>query len=88
MNHETMPFPDGYPELLEQVGQVIFRHLRHYDVARDSAISMTFSIVEAVCLNPCAVTSSRSYPIARNVEFIVASDICLLPVQLRGDANT
>lgn len=48
MNPETMPFPDGYPELLEQVGQVIFRHLRHYDVARDSAISMTFSIVEAV----------------------------------------
>jgi Mor family transcriptional regulator len=44
----TMPFPDGYPELLEQVGQVIFRHLRHYGVAREGAIRMTFSIVEAI----------------------------------------
>ncbi|MDR1276168.1 MAG: transcriptional regulator [Candidatus Accumulibacter sp.] len=45
---ETMPFPENYPELLEQIGQVIFRSLRRYDVARESAIQMTFSIVEAV----------------------------------------
>lgn len=48
MNTEMMPFPDGYPELLEQIGQVIFRRLRRYDVAHESAIDMTFSLVEDI----------------------------------------
>jgi len=48
MNTEMMPFPDGYPELLEHIGQVIFRRLRRYDVAHESAIEMTFSLVEDI----------------------------------------
>lgn len=48
MKPEMMPFPDGYPELLEQIGQVIFRRLRRYDVAHESAIDMTFSLVEDI----------------------------------------
>lgn len=48
MKPEMMSFPEGYPELLEQIGQVIFKRLRECDIAHESATSMTINITEAI----------------------------------------
>jgi Mor family transcriptional regulator len=43
-----MPFPDGYPELLEQIGQVIFHRLAKHNVEQERAVTLTFDITEAI----------------------------------------
>lgn len=42
-----MSFPDGYPELLEQMGQVIYNHLLKNNTT-EQATSTTFAIVENI----------------------------------------
>ena len=41
-----MHFPDGYPELLEQIGQVIYNRLVTHEIAQ--ATSLAFTITEAI----------------------------------------
>ena len=46
-DYVMMNFPDGYPDLLEQIGQVVFRRLTKHAVAAD-ATSLAFEITEAI----------------------------------------
>ena len=43
-----MSFPEEYPELLEQIGQVIYNRLVNHDMASGLATSLTFEITEAI----------------------------------------
>ena len=43
-----MSFPEEYPELLEQIGQVIYNRLVNHDMASGQATSLTFEITEAI----------------------------------------
>lgn len=68
MNTDRIQFPDGYPELLEQIGQVIFRRLRRHDIAHQSAIDMTLGLVEDI---RAEIGGSQQY-IPRGLSFELA----------------
>jgi Mor family transcriptional regulator len=43
-----MNFPENYPDLLEQIGQVVYLRLTQHDVVRDRAVLLAFEITEAI----------------------------------------
>jgi Mor family transcriptional regulator len=45
---ELVPFPKGYPEVLEQVGQVVARKLREEGIEATHAGQMVFDITEGI----------------------------------------
>lgn len=49
MNRQnTMAFPDGYPELLEQIGQALFRKLISFHLEQQLAQTWAFHLTEAI----------------------------------------
>lgn len=49
MNQQnTMAFPVGYPELLEQIGQAIFRKLISFHLEQQLAQTWAFHLTEAI----------------------------------------
>lgn len=48
MSLDAMTFPDGYPELLEQIGQAVYRKLLAFQLDPHLASSWAFHITEAI----------------------------------------